>query len=45
MNKIILFLLIIFLSKHALTNNLFETEFYEIKFESNNIEDDVELSI
>ena len=33
MNKIILFLLIIFLSKHALTNNLFETEFYEIKFD------------
>ena len=40
MNKIILFLLIIFLSKHALTNNLFDTEFYEIKFESNNIEDE-----
>ncbi len=40
MNKIILILLIIFINKHAFTKNLFDTKFYNIQFESNNIENE-----
>ena len=40
MKKLILILVIIFLSKYVYSNNLFDTPFYNIEFTSNNIEDD-----
>ncbi len=40
MKKLILILIIIFLSKYVYSNNLFDTSSYNIEFKSNNIEDD-----
>ena len=43
--RIFLILLILFFSKNVLSNSLFDSEFYEVDFKSNNIENDKLIKI